>query len=660
MSDLTIPLIGLTALAGYFFSKDGKNAREVEVPRNQIEKFDKPNGSNIYTSNIVKEANDEILQRSLENYKLAENPAETGVLPPLFNIYSSVGNDTILHQDALSQTFSSSEMGKSNDLNRLKNVLGKKNITTDNLPMFKNYIGNDRNEGNLYDLSLPYEETEINLLTGKPFEKNHINMVPFFGSNVKQNMEMFSNQSLLDNRTGNTSTYKHKQEIESLYDKKPDNIYGNPVFSSQVNKDRYIPSLYRQNERPVEPERISAPISGTFDNNIRPVFKDVNELRPGNRPKETYNGRILSGKMGETRGIQAKVSKNRPDTYFENEHRFAGPGEYVAPKIREDYSTNMKNSSRQDYNIEYYGSGFNSSLLESKPGLSSVDNSNEIEAYFQEPKRLNFENDYNRNMAGTIVQNHSEHDYGKSALNIPESERASTGIQTHLLNANDKTKGVRLKLQDNAKTTLKQTTIKTDNYGNVSNSGLNFGANAPYNLGISQVDAKTTHKETIVDNKYKGQVHKNNGMGYIVNKYDAKTTGKEIVTESSKDYISNPKFANQSESRENFKNAVIRDDKQDLLMGERARGPQKFQISSGKDSQGEIKLTENMLLKEKEDRRTKLQNEYKFIPSKEQIGMVVRYRDDNEDIDTINRIQPELIQYQLQNNPYSIDTSKKL
>lgn len=660
MSDLTIPLIGLTALAGYFFSKDGKNARNTEVPRNQIEKFDKPNGSNIYTSNVVKEANDEILQRSLENYKLAKNPSETGVLPPLFNAYSSVGNDTILYQDALPTSFSSSEMGKLNDLNRLENVLEKEKIETNKLPMFRNYMGTEINDENTYSLSLPYENTEINLLTGKPFEKNHKNMVPFFGSNVKQNMEMFSNQSLLDNRTGNTSTYKHKQEIESLYDKKPENIYGNPVFSSQVNKDRYIPSLYRQNERPIEPEKISAPIAGTFDNNIRPVFKDVNELRPGNRPKESYKGRTLSGKMGETRGIQAKVSKNRPDTYFENEHRFAGPGEYVAPKIREDYSTNMKNSSRQSYNIEYYGSGFNSSLVENKPGLSTVDNSAEIEAYFQEPKRFNFENDYNRNMSGTIIQNHSEHDYGRSALNVPESERASTGIQTHLLNANDKTRGVRLKLQDNAKTTLKQTTIKTDNYGGVNNSTLNFGANAPYNLGISQVDAKTTHKETIVDNKYKGQIHKNNGMGYVVNKYDAKTTGKEIVTEASKDYISNPKYTNQSESRDKFKNAVIRDDKQDVLMGERTRGPQKFQIASGKDSQGEIKLTENMLLKEKQDRREKIQNEYKFTPSKDQIGMIVRYRDDNEDVDTINRIQPELIHYQLQDNPYSINTSKKL
>ena len=171
-------------------------------------------------------------------------------------------------------------------------------------------------------------------------------MVPFFGSNTKQNIETFSNEALLDQHTGNISTFSHKKEISSLYDKTPENIYGNPVFSSEVNMDRYVPSLYRQNERPVEPEKISAPKAGTFENNIRPSYKDINELRPGNKPKETYKSRILSGKMGEERGISGKVSKNRPDTFFENEHRFAGPGEYVAPKIREDYSQNMKSSSK--------------------------------------------------------------------------------------------------------------------------------------------------------------------------------------------------------------------------------------------------------------------------------------------------------------------------
>ena len=140
--------------------------------------------------------------------------------------------------------------------------------------------------------------------------------------------------------------------------------------------DRYIPSLYRQNERPVEPEKISAPISGTFENNIRPSYKDINELRPGNKPKETYEGRVLSGKLGENRGVFGEMKKNRPDTFFENNYRFSGPGEFVGPKVREDYSVNMKASSRQSYNMEYYG-GQDSIHKATKQRLSNVDNTSD-------------------------------------------------------------------------------------------------------------------------------------------------------------------------------------------------------------------------------------------------------------------------------------------
>ena len=128
MSDLTLPLIGLTTLVGYFFSRD-KLPRATEVIRKDIEQFDKPNGKTIYTSNIVIEANEEILNRSLQNYKSAENPSQTGFIPPLYNTYSTVGDDSLL-SPVLSQDIaglSSEQLGKLNDINRLSDVLS--NIT---------------------------------------------------------------------------------------------------------------------------------------------------------------------------------------------------------------------------------------------------------------------------------------------------------------------------------------------------------------------------------------------------------------------------------------------------------------------------------------------------------------------------------------------------
>lgn len=699
MSDLTLPLIGLTTLVGYFFSRDGGNPRGAEVIRNDIETFDKPNGKTIYTSNVVNEANDELLRKSLQNYKAAERPSETGFIPPLYNTYSAVGNDSLLSPVLLPDIvgLSSEQLGKLNDVNRLKNVFEKDNKSNkdiNTMPMFKpldKYIGKETNrlDGDT-DFSLPYNNSEVNLLTNKPFEKSHANMVPFFGSNTKQNMESFTNESLLDNHTGNTSTFKHKKEIESLYDKKPENIYGNPVFSTQIDTDRYIPSLYRQNERPTEPIYISAQIAGTIDNNIRPTYKDVNELRPGNKPKGSYEGRTIAGQRGEVRGIQPQVTKNRPDTFFENEHRFSGPGEYTAPKVREDYSTNMKSSSRQSYNMEYYGA----SNSQNKATIQrlGVDNSSELStSMFQESTKENYKGDYSRNLSGSIIHNQNTADYGRSSMKQYESERATTGDKSHLLNAKiSNASGPTVKPQDNIRTTTKETTLYESNNGQV-NTSYNKGSNAAYNAGISDVTAKPTQKQSLIDNKYKGQIHKSDGMGYVVNKYDAKTTGKEILTNKSGYYVTNAgkivknttvhsTFENpekvrnalhyeytgnagyntETESRGQYDNAVIRDQKQALLMGERPSGPQQFQISSGKESQADIKTTANMILKEQTDKRDKIMDEFKHIPNKDQVGMLNRTRIDNNPEDRVDRLQPDLVQVQLANNPFVINSSKMI
>lgn len=653
MSDLTLPLIGLTTLVGYFFSKNGKNPRQQEIRRNTVEAFDKPNGSNIYESNIVEEANKEILERSLENYKLAENPSKTGLIKPLFNTYSAVGNENImsieLNAEGNMTGVDSKTLGKLNDLNRL----GKQEkINIETQPMFKT--------GNILDVT-GYSDLEndekINNLTGLPYDVSHMNMIPFFGGSIKQNIETFSNESLLENRSGKTSTFKHKQEINSLYDKQPENIYGNKAFTTQVDIDRYIPSLYRQNERPIDQEYVAAPISGTIDNPINPKVgaKTVDELRVLSKQKETYNGRTIAGQFGNVRGIEGEVVKRRPDTYYEQEtpeNLFRGPGAYVQHTMDEDYKTNLKNSSRQDYNIEYYGTANNSQLNKTKQRLGTIDNSSELElSLFQNPKRQNFEGDYIRNVSLTDKK---VDDYGKSGITVYESERTTTGIQSQLLNAQNKEFGISIRPQDDFKKTLREDAMKYDNIGNIKTT-FDSGKISAYESGLLGVDAKITQKQSLVDNKYVGGVEKERGMGYLVTKYDARTTGKEMLTDKG-DYRGSAKFNSESESRHKYKNAEIRDNKQKVLMGERPNGPQYFQTASGKVSQADIKSTRNMLLKEREDTRDKMNvNTNQVIPSKELIGANLRYREDNGRVDKVSseRLDPSILK-QLNENPFII------
>ena len=189
MSDLTLPIIGLTTLAGYLFSK--KDEKMINNRKN-VESMESPNGNNIYTSNMVTNVNNEVLQKSIDMYKKSENPSETGVLPPLFNTYSIVGNDGFFENQP-----PTSSMNVINDVNRYKSVNKKSEPGITDRPMF-NKIGF---KGKLVDDEISEFNEKIidgnvSLLTGLPIETMHNNMIPFFGGNKKQNIETFSNQSL--------------------------------------------------------------------------------------------------------------------------------------------------------------------------------------------------------------------------------------------------------------------------------------------------------------------------------------------------------------------------------------------------------------------------------------------------------------------------------
>jgi len=649
MADLTIPLIGLTTLVGYFFSKNGKVPREKSINREKMEAFDKPNGANIYTSNVVTEANEEILHRSLQNYKDAYNPSETGFVLPLYNTYGIIGKKPS-ELDKNIKVLSSKELGELNDKNRIGKVESLVNEGIERMPMF-------------YSTTLPTESPvqksvkNINLLTGLPYESDHNNMVPFFGSNTKQNMEGFANSGILDNYTGKSLDFEHKKEIKSLQDLKPENIYGTKSQTDNI-KDRYIKSIYKEGERLIEPIRIPAPKSGTFENNIRPQYKTINELRPGNNPKQIYTGVTLSGQMGEVRGVIGTVKKNGPPTFYEStpDHLFKGPASFVAPKVLEDYAVNFKTSSRAQYNLEYYGNA-NTGVSNKTSQRIVVDNSKELmeqfsnsempESLLQEPKRINFENDYMRNINTIKTVN----DYGRSTMNQYENERSTTESKFELGNI-DVSKKTQLVLRpsDNVKTTLKETTLRTNDSGNIKTI-YKSNSTDPHEIGMSDMKPKNTQKEHLVDNKYIGQ-HTNgqNGLGYLVNKYDAKVTNKEIITTKSGEYKGNPNYKNESTSRNQYDNAVIRDKKQDLLMGQRSGGKQIFQTSSGKVSFGEVKTKANLLLREEQDNRTNMNVIVpQMIPDKNIINM-----QHNKIESSDNRFQPDLFKKQLSNNPYII------
>ena len=191
---------------------------------------------------------------------------------------------------------------------------------------------------------------------------------------------------------------------------------------------------------------------------------------------------------------------------------------------------------------------------------------------------------------------------------------------------------------------------------------------------------------------------KDEGMGYTIAKYIAKTTGKEIISANS-EYTGNssaaaknakiystyqdpiktrnvtsvhytgssaPVSRQDAASRQNYNNAEINDRQETLLINERPSGPQKFQISSGVDSQGTFKYTPKMQLKEESSYR-KQQDMNEFLNSKlphlttplENIGLTENRKETQSEVEN-TRLQPMLIRNQLQNNPFVIDGPNKI
>lgn len=648
-----LPIIGLTGLLGSYLTKNNTERRNLSI-RNDIIENDKPNGSNIYSSNMVNEAEQLVLQKATDNYNASNNPSITNVLPPLFNTYSVSGNKDIM--------IDSYDMNKINELNRRNNILETTQappITS--RPMFNPvlFVSNDDNKDNKFS-DFTNENSEINQLTGLPYDKAHNNQVPFFGGTLKQNVEKLTNVTKLDMFTGSSDTFVHKKETVPFYPLVKQDINGTPMITVNTDMSRFIQSKFKQDERPFEQARVSAIKSGTIENPIRSYGKSVDELRVASKPKMTYEGRTISGQYMNVRGVQPKLNKNKVDTYYENtsDRWNKTTGAIVNESARQNFETNFKETNRQDTSNEsYYGPG-QSMYNKDSQRMSLIPGGFDSEV--KEPIRQTLKIDTVRNF-NTNNRKDGEYD-GKSSYRVYDTERHITGETNKFdVNVNMQNKGNRIYLQDDAKGTIKETTSENKNKGYIKTT-FDKGSIGAFDKGLQNWDAKVTNKEIYVNNKYIGIADKNEGMGYSIANYQAKTTGKETIHSSYYGNNSNS-GVKTTMSRFNYNQAEINDKKEILVSNNRSSGPNKYQISSGMDNQGAQKYTENMKLKENQSyRRSQDVNEFlnpllpKIISQSNQLGVIENKKHSNES----DRLQPSFVLNQLKNNPLVINGPNRI
>jgi hypothetical protein len=236
------------------------------------------------------------------------------------------------------------------------------NAATDRYYQQAVYEANAENDTNTYT-SLTGEQ-----VTGTDLKHN--NMVPFFGSSVKQNTRALNNnESRLDNLNGSGSQIIHKKEIAPLF-KPEENVqwgHGMPNQSDFI-QSRVNPSMSMNNVKPFQEVRVGPGLnqsggvlgSGGFNAGMeareRWIAKSVDELRTKNNPKMTYGGVVLGGKRDvQNRGIMGKMEKHRPDTYYINspERYFTTTGLEKAQRAREEHL--LKPENRETTTREYFG-----------------------------------------------------------------------------------------------------------------------------------------------------------------------------------------------------------------------------------------------------------------------------------------------------------------
>jgi hypothetical protein len=362
-------------------------------------------------------------------------------------------------------------------------------------PQFNNTIFNTQNTATKYlqsSLTGEYKESS---------DFKHGNMVPFFGSHIRQVNADKSTMPILETYTGNDNFQQEKREPKPLFNPVPDS---NAVYGSQNVSDtilsRIQPSIRRQNELPFEQERVGRGLNNGFgtaptggfhqDPRDYTMPKTIDELRPLSRPQISYCGRVVAGKdSNDKRGQIGVVEKNRPDRFFiQDEDRYLTTTGAVIKETKRP--TFIVKDTNRKFSTAYQGSA----------GTTNAKGDRRRQLY-KISTRQNFCNDGPRNAyQGGAWNNVGFGNYGKAGVSVFTNERDITGQRTHVTNLVSLVKAITAPVMD-----VFRTSRKENFQGNVRESGNINASQMLQNVVWDPNDTtRTTIKETLIDNTHDG------------------------------------------------------------------------------------------------------------------------------------------------------------
>ena len=356
----------------------------------------------------------------------------------------------------------------------------------------------------------------------------HNNMVPFFGGSIKQNTDVFANNSRLHAHTGVRDIAVDIEHNEENRFNDITTTRFTPVdMGYQEQFNRIEQPKIMNNVLPAEQIRVgqgskttdpSKPSGGFHHDAFRDeiqLYNTVDELRVANKPQITYEGRVIDGVKEKKNGKIGKMEKNRVDTYYEKTDKdlFKTTGAYTKPK--QHPVVEVKDTTRTCTSTEYQG------ITYQNRGETKF-------APVREPFKKILNTFGNRN-GKTNVKHNKNDDYGKTNILVYNNERDITSTKTYEGNLTSYVKSMIAPLTDSLKRTNKEHFVK---------NGREFGSmqtTHPKKQTIHDPNdvAKTTLKETAIHDTRTGNFKGNEKITVYDPNDVARTTIKETMIHDS-------------------------------------------------------------------------------------------------------------------------------
>ena len=412
-------------------------------------------------------------------------------------------------------------------------------------------------------------------------DMKHNNMVPFFGSSVKQRTTKYNgNESILDNMLGSGSQRFHKKEQAPLFAPK-DNMnwsHGMPS-TSDFMQSRMNPSRNIANEKPWEEIRVGPGLDKGFSSEGSNGFNagvearkkwlpyTVDKLRTKTNPKVTFG---LANHEGPaqgsfTRGIEGRVEKNRPDTFYTNtpDRWFTTTGQEKKQTVRSAQMLQPVN--RAFTTKEYFGA---STANQNGGGLAG--RSEQQYRKSTRPVLSSFDKYVGgaHNMSYRAGGDGSADDYGKDGYRTYHNARSTTRQADEFGGASGWFKAITAPILDVLRPSRKENFI-----GNARPNGNAKGAYGVSNARVwNPADRpKTTIKEQTIDNiRPEGNVGGTYGVndgGYLATEYQPIENQRDSTN---REYTGNSSAASWTTAPQSYTaayNAELNPNKEELVYG---------------------------------------------------------------------------------------------